>query len=82
MPSPKSALSSALFLALALPFLTGCMTWGGQRWKPRVESCQQTRLEVPDWPESEYPAYAIALLGIIREDRRMEAIERKCIRDL
>jgi hypothetical protein len=55
---------------------------GGQRWKPRVESCQQARPEVPDWPESEFPAYALELLGVIREDRRMEAIERKCVSDL
>lgn len=54
----------------------------GQRWKPRVESCQQARGEIPDWPESEYAAYAIELLGVIREDRRMESIERDCVRKL
>jgi len=82
MPSQKFAPSSALFLASVLLCLQGCQNLGGQRWKPRVESCQQERPEVPDWPESEHVAYALELLGVIREDRRMEAIERKCVRDL
>lgn len=81
MPLPKSAPSSVL-LAIALLCLPGCMTVAGQRWKPRVESCQQARPEVPDWPEGEYAAYAIELLGVIREDRRMESIERECVRKL
>ena len=78
---PKSARSSVL-LALALLCLPGCMTLEGQRWKPRVESCQQARPEIPDWPKGEYAAYALELLGVIREDRRMEAIERECVRKL
>lgn len=82
MPRLKSAQSSAMCLALVLLCLSGCTILGEQRWKPRVESCQQQRPPIPDWPASVFEAYAIELLGVIREDRRLEAIERECIRGL
>ena len=84
MPLPKSARS---FARCALPVLlilslSACTSWGGQRWKPRVESCQQDRAPIPDWPEAEYEAYALELLGVIRDDRMAERRERECVRDL
>ena len=84
MPLPKSARSSARFAlaALLILFLSACTSWGGLRWKPRVESCQQSRAPIPDWPQADYEAYALELLGVIRDDRMAERRERECIRDL
>ena len=74
MPSPKSAPSSARFAlsALLCLCLPGCMTLAEQRWKPRVQSCQQDRVAIPDWPEEPvdgFVAYSLELLGVIRDDR-------------
>lgn len=47
----------------------------------RVALCQQDRTaEIPDWPVElvEFPAYALELLGVIEEERRLERVEREC----
>lgn len=45
--------------------------------------CQQARTaEVPPWPDdwlSDGPAFAIQVLGILTEERRLEAVERECL---
>jgi len=82
MPSLKLALSCATCLLLALFSLTGCASLGNQRWKPRVEACQQARdAELAKWPEriEDFPVAALQWLSVIREERRLEAIERECI---
>lgn len=80
MPLPKFA--SSCVIALALLSLTACTSLGGKRWKERVESCQQARVPIPDWPEADHEAYAIELLGVIRDDRMAERVERECVREL
>lgn len=85
MPKPKPALSSAACLLLVLASLPGCASWGTQRWKPRVEACQQPRTaELADWPErlEDFPVAALQWLAVIREERDLERIERECVRDL
>lgn len=84
MPLPKSVRSFAqcALAALLILSLSACMSLGGQRWKQRVENCQQDRAPIPDWPESYFEAYAIELLGVIRDDRMAERRERECVRDL
>jgi len=40
---------------------------------------------VPDWPEdwlSDGPEFAIRVLGILTEERRLEGIERDCLDQL
>lgn len=48
--------------------------------------CQQARTaEVPDWPEdflADGPEFAIRLLGVIVEERSLEAVERECLEGL
>lgn len=40
---------------------------------------------VPDWPDdwlADGPAFAIQVLGILTEERRLEAVERECLEGL
>lgn len=39
-------------------------------------------MPIPDWPEADHEAYAIELLGVIRDDRMAERVERECVREL
>ena len=82
MHSPKPAtLFTACLLAVLLS-LTGCASLGSQRWKPRVEKCYQARdAEVADWPErlEDFPVAGLQWLAVIREERRLERIERECV---
>jgi hypothetical protein len=58
---------------------------GTQQFKERVEKCYQPRdAELADWPErlEDFPAAGIQWLSVIREERRLERIERECINDL
>lgn len=76
----KSASSIATAIALSL-CLTGCASWGSKQLSERVALCQQDRTaEIPDWPVElvEFPAYALELLGVIEEERRLERVEREC----
>lgn len=76
----KSASSIVTAIALCL-CLTGCGSWGKTRLSERVALCQQERTaEVPDWPVElvDFPAYALELLGVIEEERRLERVEREC----
>ena len=54
-----------------------------------MESCQQDRVPIPDWPAEAIDAdetaaipYALELLGVIRDDRMAERRERECVEDL
>lgn len=80
MLPPKSA--SFCVIACVLLSLTACMTSGAKRWKERSKLCDQPRVEVPNWPRSEFEAYAIELLGVIADDRTRTRIERECRADL
>jgi len=85
MHKPKSAQLFALCLLPALLSLTGCVSWGEQRWKARVEKCYQPRdAELADWPDrlEDFPVAGLQWLAVIREERRLERIERDCINDL
>jgi hypothetical protein len=53
-----------------------------KQWKQRAELCRQAEAPVPDWPASDFEAYAIRLLGTITADRTAWGIERQCIADL
>lgn len=48
--------------------------------------CQQARTaEIPDWPEdwlADGPEFAIRLLGVITEERRLESVELACLDEL
>ena len=77
--------SSALCLLLALSFLPGCATLENKLWRERVEKCYQPRdAELADWPErlEDFPVAGLQWLAVIREERRLERIERDCISDL
>ena len=85
MLKPKPASLSATCLLLALASLTGCASWGNQRWKPRVEACQQPRTaELARWPErlEDFPVAGLQWLAVIREERELERIERACVEAL
>ena len=85
MHKPKSARLFALCLLPALLSLTGCVSWGEQRWKARVEKCYQPRdAELADWPErlEDFPVAGLQWLAVIREERRLAKIERECVADL
>lgn len=55
---------------------------------PPEVKCDQEKpapTDVPAWPDDFVitgPGYALQLLGIIREDRKLEANEKKCWSDL
>ena len=84
MLSQKPALSSA-FLAAVLLSLTGCVSLASPRYKERVKACYQPRdAELADWPErlEDFPVAGLQWLAVIREERRLERIERDCINGL
>lgn len=39
-------------------------------------------MPIPDWPEADFEAYALELLGVIRDDRMAERRERECVEKL
>lgn len=85
MQPQKSVKWLGAFLVLAPLFLTGCATSGGMPLKQLAQACQQERTaEIPGWPEAmeDFPEYSIRLLGIIREERELERVERECVADL
>lgn len=85
MHKPKPALLSALCLLPVLLSLTGCVSLGSERWKARLEKCYQPRdAELADWPErlEDFPVAALQWLAVIREERRLEKIERECVQEL
>lgn len=85
MHKPKFARLSALCLLLALASLTGCASLGTQRFKERVAKCYQPRdAELADWPErlEDFPVAGLQWLAVIREERRLERIERECVEGL
>ena len=50
-----------------------------------MQSCQQDRVAIPDWPEEPvdgFVAYSLELLGVIRDDRMAERRERECVERL
>lgn len=85
MHKPKPATLFTACLLAALFSLTGCANLGAQRWKPRVEACQQPRTaEVARWPErlEDFPVAGLQWLAVIREERELERIERACVEAL
>ena len=85
MHKPRFARLFAPFLLLALASLTGCASLGTQRFKERVAKCYQPRdAELADWPErlEDFPVAGLQWLAVIREERRLERIERECVNDL
>lgn len=85
MKLPKRVRLSATCLALALLSLTSCASSGGTPLKQLAIACQQVRdAPIPDWPEAmeDFPEYSLRLLGVIREERELESVERACISDL
>ncbi len=55
---------------------------GTQRFKERVTACYQPRdAELADWPErlEDFPVAGLQWLAVIREERRLERIERECV---
>lgn len=53
--------------------------------KQLAQACQQARdAAIPGWPEAmeDFPEYSIRLLGIIREERELESVERECVEGL
>jgi hypothetical protein len=49
---------------------------------PEVRCDQPRTATVPDWPDdwlTDGPEFAIRLLGIITEERRLEGVERECL---
>jgi hypothetical protein len=53
--------------------------------KQLAQACQQPRdALIPDWPEAmeDFPEYSLRLLGVIREERELESVERECVADL
>ena len=82
MHKPKPATLFTACLMAALLSLTGCASLGSQRWKPRVEACQQARdAELARWPErlEDFPVAGLQWLAVIREERELERIERECV---
>lgn len=52
---------------------------------PEIRCSQPRTAEVPDWPDDwlgDGPAFAIRLLGIITEERRLERVESECMAEL
>lgn len=81
---PASSFVKSLATALCLLSLTSCATSGTRQYAERAKRCEQDRVAVPDWPAdlADMPAYALELLGVIRDDRTRTRIERDCIADL
>jgi hypothetical protein len=85
MKPQKSVRWCGAFLVLAPLFLTGCASSGGMPLRQLAQACQQPRdALIPDWPEAmeDFPEYSIRLLGVIREERELESVERECVEAL
>lgn len=90
MPSRNSA--TILLVAAALSTcLSACKTKAEKPSPPpappevKCDQAKPPRQEPPDWPDNFVVTgapFALQLLGLIREERRVEAIEQKCIDDL
>lgn len=68
-----------LACVLSLCSLTACATQAGTRSNARDALCHQTEAAIPDWPASDFEAYAIRLLAVIEADRTSWRIERDCV---
>lgn len=85
MKLSKRVRLSVICLALVPLSLTSCATSGGTPLKQLAQACQQPRdALIPDWPEAmeDFPEYSLRLLGVIREERELEGVERECVADL
>jgi hypothetical protein len=84
LSAPFGGIALSIFLLSAvLSSLTGC---GGRAVKPSpapVLQCSQPRTaEIPDWPDdwlADGPEFAIRVLGILTEERRLEGVELDCL---
>lgn len=50
-----------------------------------AQACQQPRTaEIADWPErlEDFPVAALQWLAVIEEERRLESVERDCLKGL
>lgn len=73
---------------LLLACLTGCATKAARpsivQEPPKVECEQAATPDGPDWPDDwmrDGPAFAIAWLGILTEERRLRGVEHACLAD-
>lgn len=72
-------LGLAVLLSSSLP---ACGTRAVKPSSERAARCHQAEAVVPDWPASDFEAYAIRLLGVIEADRTAWGIERECVAGL
>jgi len=82
---PKCELSLSICLLAALASLTGCAKSGSVRLSELAQACQQPRTaEIADWPErlEDFPVAALQWLAVIEEERRLESVERDCLKGL
>lgn len=68
-----------LACVLSLSSLQACATPAAKPSNARDALCHQTEAAIPDWPASDFEAYAIRLLGVIEADRTAWRIERDCV---
>lgn len=90
MLSKNSATTYLVAAALSI-FLLACAPKVAKPLPPpeppavKCDKASPPRTEPPEWPDNFVvtgAAYAMQLLGIIREDRKLEANESKCMGDL
>src|SRR5690606_31367262 len=92
-PSRESAMSPARSLCLLIALSLSCLPACTQRAvrpsnapAPPVVACEQGLTpDVPDWPEDwlrDGPPWAVQVLGVLTEERRLRAVERRCLADL
>jgi predicted small lipoprotein YifL len=77
---------SIFLLSAALTSLTGCGKRAVKPSPPPEIACQVARTaEIPDWPDDfllDGPEFAIRLIGVIVEERRLEQVELDCLAEL
>lgn len=72
-------------LLLALTFLMSCASLSSDRWKLRVQECRKppaTPIEDAPTEVMGYVSFSAELLGIIRLEREMDALEWECVNKL
>ncbi len=85
MSSNVSARWFAPCLLVVLMSLPACASLSSDRWKQRVQQCRQPpATPIEDAPDemSGYVAFSAELLGIIRLERELDAVEWNCINNL
>jgi hypothetical protein len=79
----KSWSASLLSAGLMSLSLTACATRAVKPSPAPVLQCSQPRTaEIPDWPDdwlADGPEFAIRVLGILTEERRLEGVELDCL---